>query len=116
MAVPQNAESLQQHLLEEVVLVLAILDDAFGDHLAGLCAQEVEIRIIHFEFRLALEPADTHEETVDDTCAVFFAASFLREEYDVLGDDLGVGSGDLRLFELKGDGSFNAGEGVSWEV
>lgn len=77
MAVPQNAESLQQHFLEKVVLVLAALDDAFRDNLAGFCAQEIEIRIVHFEPRLALEPAETHEETEDNACTVFITAGFL---------------------------------------
>lgn len=108
MAVPQNAESLQQHLLEKVVLVFAALDDAFRDNLAGFCAQEIEIRIIHFELRLALEPAETHEETKDNACAVFLAG-LLCEDDDVLGYDFRVWTGDLRLFELEWDSCLDSG-------
>lgn len=95
VAIPQNAESLQQHLLEEIILVLAALDDAFRDNLAGLCAQEIEICIIHFELRLALEPAETYEETENDACAIFFASGVLREEDDILGYDLRIWARDL---------------------
>lgn len=109
MAIPQNAESLQQHFLKKVILVFAALDYALRDNLAGFSAQEIEIRIIHLELRLALEPAETHEQTEDNACAVFFAAGFLCEEDDALGYDLGVRAGDLGFFELKGNSSFDSG-------
>lgn len=109
MAVSQNAESLQQHFLEKVILVLAALDYALRDNLAGFCAQEIEIRIIHFEPRLALEPAETHEQTEDNAWAVFIAAGFLREDDNILGYDLGVRAGDLGLFELEWNNGFDPG-------
>lgn len=109
MAVSQNAESLQQHFLEKVILVLAALDYALRDNLAGFCAQEIEIRIIHFKPRLALEPAETHEQTEDNARAVFVAAGFLREDDNILGYDLGVRAGDLGLFELEGNNGFDPG-------
>lgn len=94
----QDAEPLQEHLLEEVVLVLAGLNDALGDDLAGFRSKQVQFRIIHFKLRLVLEPAETDEKTVDNACTVFFAAGFLGEEDDILGDYLGVGTGDLGFF------------------
>ena len=101
--VDQNAEALEQEVLQQPGLILLGLDDLFGKDLARDRAHIVQICIPEFQHGLPLEPAVADQQAEDDTCGVFFAAGGLGGGDDGRGDDGGMGFCDFGFFELAGD-------------
>ena len=52
---------------------------------------------------MAVEPAVADQQAIDNACGMVFAAGGLGGGDDGRGDDRGMGSCDLRLFQLAGD-------------
>lgn len=74
-----------------------------SNDLAGHGAHVVQVGVPQLELGLALEPADAHEQTEDDACAVLLAGGLLGGLNYLVRYYAAVSLGDERLLELARD-------------